>query len=91
MVEIEHNPVIGSHLVMPGIANGQNAFTFLNDGANSEYVDFSYTQKHNLPLIKLNNPLALGLANGSTAAEMIEYRVSLELTLGNGHKETRTF
>ncbi len=58
---------------MLGSVDSNNAESFLNNGANSEYINTSYTYLINLPLYELSEPISLGLVDSSIAKKLITY------------------
>lgn len=81
-------PRITDHVVVAGSVNGKHANTFLDDGANSTYVNtsFAHNPRNNIETKRLDHPLVLGLADGSTSSYLITEYAEFSLQLGE-HKE----
>ena len=80
-------PEIADQVVIDSLINGIKGRTNLDSGANSRFIDTSFTRKHHFPTIPLERAKQLGLANGEPAPNDIEAVAEIHLNI-NGHQET---
>ena len=82
-------PALSHHVVIDCTVNNTQARSNIDSGANTIFVQTTFTRKNNIPLIPLKEALALGLADDSEAEAGIKHVAQFELNIA-GHVETVT-
>ena len=72
-------------MVVEGSVDDRNARTFLDLGANSQFINTQFAQKHNIPVYPLERPQMLSLADGKKTLA-ITHIAKFNLDIGK-HKE----
>src|SRR5467141_3812277 len=71
---LEDKLKVGQHMSFSTQMNSRRTLALLDNGSEGDLIDYSHARRLQLPILKLNNPIPLYLANGKL------YKVLTEAT-----------